>query len=66
MLKVFQIFSFPLATEGHTNSIFTVLPLRMRICIFMNIGLGENPLADYVQSSTVIDLMPYDLFHNCL
>lgn len=43
MLKVFQIFLFPLAIEGHTNHIFTALPLRMRMCIFMNIGLGETP-----------------------
>jgi len=44
MLEVFQTFSFSLATEqGHTNHVFTVLPLRMRICIFMNTGLGETP-----------------------
>lgn len=32
-----------LATEGHTNHIFTVLPLRIRMYIFMSIGLGETP-----------------------
>lgn len=66
MLKVFQIFFIPFShREGTYQSYFYCSTPKDEAMYLYEHRTRRNTLAHYVQSSTIVDLMSYDLFHNC-